>query len=526
MLFVIITITIFVIWALKHQDISFKPPAKRRQEPESKPKRPIPGRSDRKLEDDYFKLTGVNIEEQKAIWDERGRGYYGEFLVLERLFYEVPGACKFLMNVEVPTANGRTTEIDLLMIHETGIYVFEVKHHQGTILGKDSDQTWTQHFKVAGNYTFNNPIRQNDYHIAALRHTLGALGIPNTAEAALQSVVVFTHDDVDTSHLKVQRKDVLVTRVYNLVANMWPLLAQTAQWDVHQIDQVWNYLAKYANTQPSPEILSHIPPTPLHIYIDVLKQEHENQEQRVAEALSKWDETVAQAIQKHEQDLIAAQKAAKKHTKRIAIFATTACLLVGVTAVGYGANQKEKHEAVAFAAIQEETARAEAKVEQYKSDADAAQAELQRFAEKWEYITDFEIDGTALKKDFVVVDYATLENSADFGDMCYLSFAITHNGEDFYALIDKNSSFVILLKNGRVIETPCYSSYSHYSLGYSKSAKTLKINRLELGGFSAEDVASIKMTNIQIKRIKYTYGEKPALTDYEIVLYNSMLNNK
>ena len=29
----------------------------------------------------YSDLTGVNIEEQKMLWNERGKGYYGEYLV-------------------------------------------------------------------------------------------------------------------------------------------------------------------------------------------------------------------------------------------------------------------------------------------------------------------------------------------------------------------------------------------------------------------------------------------------------------
>ena len=160
-------------------------------------------------------------------------------------------------------------------------------------------------------------------------------------------------------------------------------------------------------------------------------------------------------------------------------------------------------------------------MEQYRNDANASQSELQKFKQKWEIITDFQINGEKLKDNYVVVDYADLTNSADFGDLVNLSFSITHNGEDFYILIDKSSLFTVVLKDGRVIETPCYSGYYNYSLGYSQSTKTLEVKKLEFSGFSADDVAFIKMTNLQIKRIKYVYGEKPLLTDYEIVLYKA-----
>ena len=68
----------------------------------------------------YNQLTDVNISEQKQFWDERGKGYYGEFLLFSKLYEIIPGCCKILMNLNIPTPNGKTTEIDLLLIHENG----------------------------------------------------------------------------------------------------------------------------------------------------------------------------------------------------------------------------------------------------------------------------------------------------------------------------------------------------------------------------------------------------------------------
>ena len=33
----------------------------------------------------YQKLTGVDINAQTRIWDERGKGYYGEYLVFTEI---------------------------------------------------------------------------------------------------------------------------------------------------------------------------------------------------------------------------------------------------------------------------------------------------------------------------------------------------------------------------------------------------------------------------------------------------------
>jgi len=34
----------------------------------------------------YTQLTNVDIEEQKKIWDERGKGYYGEYLLFNHIY--------------------------------------------------------------------------------------------------------------------------------------------------------------------------------------------------------------------------------------------------------------------------------------------------------------------------------------------------------------------------------------------------------------------------------------------------------
>jgi len=84
----------------------------------------------------YQQLTSVDIEKQKRIWDDRGKGYYGEYLLFCQLYKFVPGTAKILMNLEVPVDESHTTEIDLILFHETGLYVFEVKHYRNDLWKK------------------------------------------------------------------------------------------------------------------------------------------------------------------------------------------------------------------------------------------------------------------------------------------------------------------------------------------------------------------------------------------------------
>ncbi len=159
----------------------------------------------------YENLTGVNIDEQRRLWDERGKGYYGEYLVFNQLYQYVQGDCKVLMNVNIPTHSGKTTEIDLLMLHETGIYVFEIKHHKGTIYGDSEGKVWTQYFRTSPNATFNNPLKQNAYHIAALKTIF-----PN---APLKSIIVFTNDNV-TLRVIGNKDAAMITRLGNLMCRL------------------------------------------------------------------------------------------------------------------------------------------------------------------------------------------------------------------------------------------------------------------------------------------------------------------
>lgn len=119
----------------------------------------------------YQNLSGVNVNDQFGISDGRAKGYVGEFAVLSEVLQKIEGKFKVLMNLNVPI-DGKTTEIDLLMIHETGIYVFEVKNYKGTIYGDMDGKRWTQYFRTVKNNMFLNPVLQNEYHIRAL-HKLG-----------------------------------------------------------------------------------------------------------------------------------------------------------------------------------------------------------------------------------------------------------------------------------------------------------------------------------------------------------------
>lgn len=100
-------------------------------------------------------------------------GHYGEFLTEYALNNDnVNGYLKTFMNLYIPY-RGRTTEIDLIMIHEKGLFVFESKNYSGWIFGDADKQKWTQCLPNKQKHQFYNPIMQNRTHIKALSDFLG-----------------------------------------------------------------------------------------------------------------------------------------------------------------------------------------------------------------------------------------------------------------------------------------------------------------------------------------------------------------
>lgn len=50
----------------------------------------------------------------------------------------------FLFNIYFPINKNKFTEIDMIMLHPSGLYIFESKNIKGWIFGKEDDIYWTQ----------------------------------------------------------------------------------------------------------------------------------------------------------------------------------------------------------------------------------------------------------------------------------------------------------------------------------------------------------------------------------------------
>ena len=116
----------------------------------------------------YYKIT--RIPYSKMI---RDAGYHGEFMASQRLKKFEKRGYKLLYNLYIPREEGKTTELDMLMISPKGVYVFEIKNYSGWIFGDEDDERWMQVLpkgrRSSHKTPFYNPVKQNKLHIKWLR---------------------------------------------------------------------------------------------------------------------------------------------------------------------------------------------------------------------------------------------------------------------------------------------------------------------------------------------------------------------
>ncbi|MDR1927945.1 MAG: NERD domain-containing protein [Oscillospiraceae bacterium] len=102
-------------------------------------------------------------------------GFCGEFFAYMALCDKTQRR-RFLFNAYIPKADGATTEIDIIMLHSSGIFVIESKYYSGWIAGSYRRDRWSQvlvdHNCRLHPVSFRSPLRQNFAHASALRQYL------------------------------------------------------------------------------------------------------------------------------------------------------------------------------------------------------------------------------------------------------------------------------------------------------------------------------------------------------------------
>lgn len=173
----------------------------------------------------------------KTIFD---KGNYGEFLTFTKL-EKLSDQNKLLTNLYIPRDDGTTTEVDLVMISPTGIYVFESKNYSGWIFGDEKNKNWTQTLENGQKNRFYNPIWQNKAHINALKTVL------NLNDDAFKSYIIFSERctlkkiNVTSPNVKVIKRDQLIRNVNKDIKDLPEIFTSD------EVNKIYSSLQKYTN---------------------------------------------------------------------------------------------------------------------------------------------------------------------------------------------------------------------------------------------------------------------------------------
>jgi hypothetical protein len=172
-----------------------------------------------------------------TIFNKGNRGEFLTFQILEKL----PGDNKLLTNIYIPKNDRSTTEIDVLMISKTGIYVFESKNYSGWIFGDDKSKYWTQSLKGGKKYKFYNPILQNRVHTNAAKGLLKEID-----DSYFYSYIVFS-ERCSLKKVSVAIPNVYVIKREDLLQVLQRDMANTQKFlSESQIENAYTILKKYS----------------------------------------------------------------------------------------------------------------------------------------------------------------------------------------------------------------------------------------------------------------------------------------
>lgn len=190
---------------------------------------------------DYFNQTKNTYYDIRTDAGKRGEFYLSEIIK------PLTGYKRVLYNCYVPKTNGETTEIDLILIHETGIYVIESKNYKGWIFGSEEQKNWTQTLAAGRNgvqkYHFFNPVMQNKGHIKWLKEYLNMQNLPIYSYIVFGNNATLKSINVSSANVHVlTQNNMLSSIIYN--ANCVGRIFQN-----EMIDQIYQTL--YPLTQVS-----------------------------------------------------------------------------------------------------------------------------------------------------------------------------------------------------------------------------------------------------------------------------------
>lgn len=167
------------------EQLQLKPQSKTKPQEESKPQKPP--------EPQMYPISRKSSVPQTPMFEPGAKGEMGEYLVASRLRETRSEAKKIINNIVIKTSDGRTSQIDHILINEFGIFVVETKNYSGNVYGGLTHQNWLQYVGDRKE-SFYNPVMQNETHIKRLREVLC---IEHLYQYKIYSIVVFVQNNAN-----------------------------------------------------------------------------------------------------------------------------------------------------------------------------------------------------------------------------------------------------------------------------------------------------------------------------------------
>lgn len=136
-----------------------------------------------KNKSDEERLKDLNRKIFTSHFGFASKGDTGENII-EYDLINLPFYKKIIRNAYIPYKGG-TSEIDLIMLTEFGIYVIESKNYSGWIFGNKNNKNWTVSYNKKTKERLYNPIWQNNSHIKALTNYL------QITDNGINSLIIF-----------------------------------------------------------------------------------------------------------------------------------------------------------------------------------------------------------------------------------------------------------------------------------------------------------------------------------------------
>lgn len=153
------------------------------------------------------------------------KGAKGEYSVA-RVLRKLKGSEYKVFHDIYLKADGRTTQIDHLIISVYGIFVIETKNYQGWIHGSEYSEYWTQSI-YKEKRKFRNPVKQNWAHVFFLKNVLS-----NFKQLKYHPIVVFAGKgelkNVYSSVPVIYKNQLLWAIKQNRIPNL----------SIHQVEQI------------------------------------------------------------------------------------------------------------------------------------------------------------------------------------------------------------------------------------------------------------------------------------------------